>query len=245
MLVCPIPRNALLPGLPQDGKVAEIGVAEGNFSHEIATINKPRKLYLVDPWVHQSRDDYEDDPNNADQDEQNRRYTAVCNRFSSAVKSGQISIIRKFSSDAATNFSDEYLDWVYIDAVHSYEGALQDLRTYSSKISEDGFIVGHDFANHHFATQMNFGVVEAVETFVSETSYELLLITDEGYPTFVLAKNPKGRNAQKLLDLLYFSVPHIIEVEEWKGRFQQRLIKVGDKTRLVNGFGLKSRRTPV
>ena len=106
-------------------------------------------------------------------------------------------------------------------------------------------MLGHDFANHQFATEMNFGVVEAVETFVSETNFELLLITDEGYPTFVLAKNPTGNNAQKLLDILYFSVPHIIEVEDWKGRFQQRLVKVGGKTRLVNGFSLKTRQLRV
>tara|TARA_B100001175_G_scaffold309867_1_gene312145 strand:- start:261 stop:986 length:726 start_codon:yes stop_codon:yes gene_type:complete len=236
LLICPVPRSALLPTLPKEGNVAEIGVAEGDFSHQIVTINKPKKLFLIDPWMYQERDDYKLDPNNTDQKEQDKRYAAVCTRFADSIKEDKISVLRDFSFNAAKSFPDHFFDWVYIDAVHSYEGALQDLRTYYNKVSDDGLIVGHDFAKHDFAIEMNFGVVEAVETFVSETKCELLLITDEGYPTFVIAKNPTGDNAKKMLDLLLFSVPHIIEVEDWQGRFQQRLIKVGGKTRLVNGF---------
>jgi hypothetical protein len=46
-------RISLLSLLPKFGRVAEIGVAEGEFSQEILARTTPKHLHLIDPWVHQ------------------------------------------------------------------------------------------------------------------------------------------------------------------------------------------------
>ena len=43
-------RNALLERLPRDGVAAELGVAFGDFTRSIISINRPRELHLVDMW---------------------------------------------------------------------------------------------------------------------------------------------------------------------------------------------------
>jgi hypothetical protein len=43
-------REELLRILPQNGIVAELGVDEGGFSQMILSINKPKKLHLIDSW---------------------------------------------------------------------------------------------------------------------------------------------------------------------------------------------------
>ena len=47
----PKKRRWLLDKMPTDAVCAEIGVWQGNFSHWILEITRPRQLHLVDPWV--------------------------------------------------------------------------------------------------------------------------------------------------------------------------------------------------
>ena len=46
-------RNSLIGSLPQGGVIAEIGVANGEFSEIILDRCKPKLLVLVDCWEHQ------------------------------------------------------------------------------------------------------------------------------------------------------------------------------------------------
>jgi hypothetical protein len=43
-------REKLLEYMPKNGIVAELGVDQGDFTHSIYNINKPKKLYLIDTW---------------------------------------------------------------------------------------------------------------------------------------------------------------------------------------------------
>lgn len=233
MILCPISRLQLLAALPRQAAVAEIGVAEGVFSQEILRVCEPSALHLIDPWEWQSRDDYRNDANNADMAEQQRRFQMVSGMFS---HDRRVSVIRAYSTEAVHNFADGSLDWVYVDAVHSYEGALADLRAFLPKVKADGLILGHDFANHPDAQAMEFGVIEAVETFVAESGCRLLLVTDEVYPTFVIAKNPDGPTARGLMDAICYNVPHLVEFHGKPTGFRQRVVTVADRTRVINGF---------
>jgi hypothetical protein len=235
MLICPFTRDQLLGVLPKGGRVAEIGVAEGEFSQSILEACQPRQLTLIDPWEHQGRDDYQLDTNNVTQADQDRRHDAVRSRFAEAIGRDQVRLLRAYSQDAVDEFEDGALDWVYIDGLHSLAGALSDLRDYGPKVAEDGLILGHDFANHPAARQMQFGVVEAVAAYVAETGYKLLLITNETYPTFVLAKAPNGPTASRLLAGIYMNVPFLVEIEDWQTLFQQRVIQIGPHQRVIPG----------
>lgn len=49
------------------------------------------------------------------------------------------------STDAAKLFDDQSIDFVFIDANHTYEFVTKDLQTWYPKVKVGGFIGGHDF----------------------------------------------------------------------------------------------------
>lgn len=53
--------------------------------------------------------------------------------------------IKAKSIDAAKLYEDESLDFVFIDACHSYECVVEDIRAWYPKVKKDGIISGHDY----------------------------------------------------------------------------------------------------
>jgi hypothetical protein len=227
MLVCPTTRTQLIRLLPQSGEVAEIGVANGDFSQDILTEAKPRRLHLIDPWEHQDRADYAKDINNVFEREQDDRFNAVLARFRTQIDGGIVKIHRDYSEDAANFFGKEQLDWIYIDGMHTVDAAYNDLVTYAPKIREDGFIVGHDYTNHLQAQQWNFGVVDAINRFVLDFNYEFVALTIEAFPTYVLTKSKDS--AQQLMEELIRNVPYLVEIRDFpkKNGFQHKSLALG------------------
>lgn len=212
MILLPAPRETLLQLMPKNGVVCEIGVAEGEFSQNIIDHTSPQKLHLIDPWVHQEREDYAKDANNVSNEEGNRRFNAVSTQFQSHTAIGQVEIHRAFSYDVADEFPDNYFDWIYVDAVHSYEGAKEDLLRFLPKVKQDGFIFGHDYTNHIHAREMDFGVVEAVDEFCIEQNMFFIALTNESYPSFILSRSENNHATQMLRSHIFFNFPQITEI---------------------------------
>ena len=59
----------------------------------------------------------------------------------------------------ADKVKDSSLDWVYLDADHSYAGCLADLIAWVPKVRYGGIVSGHDY------NAPQYGVTKAVETF--------------------------------------------------------------------------------
>lgn len=224
MLLCPITRTRILEFLPEQCEVAEIGVAAGDFSQDILTHARPRKLHLIDPWERQERSDYINDPSNVGSAEQDGRFDAVLSRFRAEIERGIVAVHREYSQDAAGRFAPGQLDWVYIDGMHTAEAAYDDLITYATKIRPEGFIMGHDYTNHVQAQAWNFGVVEAVNRFVLEQGYQFVALTMEGFPSYVLTRSPDS--AQQLSEFLLRSVPYTVEIRDFPGkhRFEHKTL---------------------
>jgi methyltransferase family protein len=238
MLLCPISRLQLLQLLPKGGEGVEIGVAKGEFSKAILDIVRPFKLHLVDPWEHQCRDDYDKDPSNAGDDEQESRYRAVLDRFAAEIGESRVIVHRRYSQDVATQFADGQLDWVYIDGLHSYEGVRSDLELYRPKVKPDGIIMGHDYTNHANAQAMKFGVVEAVNEFVEREGFSFIALTQDVFPTYVLAQSADCPAAQHLIAHLLYHVPGVVELRDYpaSGAFVHRLVQVGDQVKALLSF---------
>lgn len=238
MLFCSIARSELLHLLPKGGEVAEIGVAQGEFSKQILARAKPRKLHLIDPWEHQLRADYQRDGNNVDADRQEERFQQVVGMFAAEQQAGQVEVHRAYSQDAAASFADGQLDWLYIDGLHSYDGVSADLRNYQGKVKQDGFILGHDYTNHVRAQSMDFGVVEAVNEFVCREGYAFIALTNEPFPTYVIARSVESEAAQNLMAQLIYHLPIIVELRDFPavGNFQHKLLQVGDRLKVVSSF---------
>jgi len=148
---------------------AEIGVAEGRYS-EILCQNIPGlKLIAVDNW-----------------DSYRTTRRTLTNKMTGEELTGErlapynATIIKKPSLDAVKDIPDESLDFVFIDADHTYQAVKNDIREWSKKVRKGGIVSGHDY--YVFPKSGNRGVIDAVDEYVKEHGLELLTTAwDDNY----------------------------------------------------------------
>lgn len=234
MLLLPYPRDSLLKHLPKNANVAEIGVSEGAFSQQIIDETSPANLVLIDPWVHQDRQDYQLDETNAPQEVMQSRYESVVSKFGHL---DNVTVQRTESLAAASGIrnSGHLFDWVYIDAVHSYEGCSEDLYAWADCVSPDGMMLGHDFSAHELSSAQEFGVAEAVRDFCAQTEWDMIALTNEAWGTYVLTQSPIaiGRLVSKLIS----STLGLVNITNfWNMDFKQELIPTPEGFMTINGW---------
>jgi hypothetical protein len=176
--------NAILKRLGDNPVGVEIGVFTGALSTKLLT--KPDlKLFMVDSWVQADpKSDYAkstDFHGNLSQADQDRFYNHSVSVTSFAADRREV--IRKDSLEAAKDFEDNSLDFVFIDADHTYEGCKADILAWAPKVKEGGLISGHDFQNPNYPS---WGVEQAVGELVVENGYQLE--TDDHYTWFCKKK---------------------------------------------------------
>ncbi len=140
----------------------EIGVAFGGHAESILENTLVRKLYGVDPYI--SFENY-NDPMNLPQKEFDELYFQTLSRLSKF--GSRYEHIRSTSKEASALFSCE-LDFIYIDAQHTYEGVWEDLCCWFAKIKTGGIIGGHDYGHINFP-----GVKKAIDQFFSRFDWEV------------------------------------------------------------------------
>lgn len=90
----------------------------------------------------------------------------VENRISKhVIENPRFTFVNKTSLEAAQEFNDESLDFVYIDADHSYKSVVEDIQAWKQKVKRGGILSGHDY-DSHFTPD----VVKAVEEFFPEVN---------------------------------------------------------------------------
>jgi hypothetical protein len=161
-------RRALLELLPPGSVGAEIGVHLGDFSRRLLDVVRPAKLYLIDPWLHMSSEQYQQawygGQARGGQKEMDTRYDQVLTRFAAEIRSGQVEVRRGLSTEVGQTLPDAHLDWVYIDGNHLYEFAKQDLELYFGKVRDGGYLTGDDYREGGW---WHGGVRKAVDEFVA------------------------------------------------------------------------------
>jgi|GEM_PF-1778131 len=134
----------------------EIGVSRGINAEVIRREWKGKMLTLVDRW--KSSPEYVCMAAVPD-DKHEQFYAEVCGKFKGR---DDVTILRLVSAEAARNFQDGELDWVYIDADHSYEAVTADVEAWAPKVKSGGILAGHDYENGQRG-KTNFGVKRAVD----------------------------------------------------------------------------------
>ena len=140
----------------------EIGVAFGGHSEAILTNTHISRLYGVDPYQHRSN---YDDPMNLPQEEFDKVYEFAINRLSKFAD--RYRHLRMYSHDAVREI-DGPIDFVYIDADHSYEGVYRDLCIWYEKVRSGGIIGGHDYGHVNFP-----GVARAIDEFFGRLGWKI------------------------------------------------------------------------
>lgn len=54
--------------------------------------------------------------------------------------------VKEYSMLASYGFADEFFDFVYLDADHSYHSVIGDISVWLKKVKKSGIIGGHDYA---------------------------------------------------------------------------------------------------
>jgi hypothetical protein len=161
-------RDELLGRLPKGGVCAEVGTWKGDFSARILELLEPRLLYLIDPWEYRGESEYEHSMYGGHKPDGARAIEAihqsVVDRFSTQIESGQVVVMRMRSDQAAAQLPNESLDWAYIDADHTYESVIADLRNFHGVVKPGGMLAGDDFGE---AGWWENGVTRAVEEFTA------------------------------------------------------------------------------
>lgn len=178
-----VSRFDLLPCLPKGGIVAEIGVQRGDFSALILRYANPKKLYLIDCWEHQSAEVYQADGGNVENEKQLANYEWIKQRFGDDPR---VKIIKAYSDEANKLFEDNFFDWVYIDANHSYDAVKDDLELWYPKIKPGGFLVGDDYVSPFIRPA--FGVVLAVNEFMKKYFLTLSYLTIDTFANWAIKK---------------------------------------------------------
>lgn len=163
---------------------AEIGVFTGELSRRLLS-RDDLTLHMVDSWIqHSPESEYgkTDYHGKLDKDEQEKCFQAT--KEVTKFAGDRAKVIRKDSLSAANDFRDQSLDFVFLDADHTYDAIKKDLSAWSYKVKKGGIFCGHDY--DHPLHPM-WGVKRAVDEFCNEKGYELELGKD--YTWFIKLNN--------------------------------------------------------
>ena len=176
----------------------EVGTFKGEFSKTILS-QWHGKLYMVDVW---NKIENYDDKNNHDH---------TVGIYNECIKNTSEFYERSFmlrmtSEEGSKLFQNNSLDFVYIDANHSYDGFMADLNFWVPKVKPGGLISGHDYLltnwyNGEFLENGKdktiyfddeylgiFGVNSAIDEFVKKNDIKLNL-TAELFSSWYFIKN--------------------------------------------------------
>lgn len=158
--------------------VVEIGAYRGHMSRRLL-MHPNLKLTMVDPWGEHISDSYKstgDDYANHTIEEWDLVKQVAINAVSWAKE--RVTLYQGTSEGAAEYFKDEFFDIVFIDGDHSYEQTKKDIIAWWPLLAPGGYLGGHDYRS-----DKNYGVIQAVDEFVSEIGLSLEL--GENYTWFV------------------------------------------------------------
>ena len=172
-------REELISLLPKNSIGVEIGVWKGQFSKILLDIVQPKMLYLIDPWEGIIPSGDKNGNNVVSIDGPDYFIQNILPEF---LFIDNVKVLKTYSSIIQL-FPDNYLDWVYIDGDHQYEGVTYDLEVSYPKLKQGGFILGHDYTNKMFPS-----VVKAVDDFCKKYNLEIEYITEDGCPSYFITK---------------------------------------------------------
>jgi len=140
---------------------AELGVQRGHTFFHLLETCPDLHLIGVDLWLGHNQ----------------VKYRAMKKDVMSRAKDNpRATIIYKSTQEAHKEIENKSLDFVFIDADHSYHGVFSDLKNWIPKIREGGYICGHDC----YYSGVKKAIDEVLKTY--KTTFDMVWykeITDE------------------------------------------------------------------
>jgi hypothetical protein len=134
---------------------AELGLANGRTYSTLLT-NCPKLVLIgVDTFKYTPNDIGSDPYKEMDHEHNEKQADIIAEKFK-----GRALVYKMTTNEAAQFIGDGTLDFVFIDANHSYPFVKSDIMNWTPKVKDSGWVLGHDYAPYWS------GVVKAVhETF--------------------------------------------------------------------------------
>ena len=145
----------------------EIGTQYGRFAKVLCESNPGLHLYCVDPWM--AYQGY-----TIKQERQEKIYEKAMR----TLKPLNVSVVKKASMDAVSDFPDASLDFVYIDGNHTFDYVMLDILFWQHKVKKGGVMALHDYRPGWWA-----GVVQAVDAYTHCHDIRPWFVTREEEPT--------------------------------------------------------------
>jgi hypothetical protein len=158
--------------LPDRPAVAEVGVFGGDFSRWLLAAFAPGELHLIDTFC--------------TSDHVHGRFTAAGHlAFVEAAFADrpEVSARAGLSWDVLGGLPDDSLDYVYVDADHSYGAVQRDIAAAHAKVRSGGIIQFNDYANYGSFERAPYGVLEAVNEYIESHDVRIvgLALERSGY----------------------------------------------------------------
>ncbi len=161
--------------------VVEVGVALGGHAEHILRTTSVTDYFGVDPYqCYDGNDSFQQDISGYSSLPLQENFDYLC-QWVADVRlkpfESRCHLIRKPAAEAASSFSDESVDCIFIDGDHRYEGVLKDLAAWFPKLKKGHLILGDDYWMAPVAAAVhNFFTAEGkreVFFFTSESGYRI------------------------------------------------------------------------
>ncbi len=149
---------------------AEIGVYKGGFGEFL--LPHCKRLYLVDPW-YRLKSFWGGAGTETKENSSVRAFIDILNVYESDIESGRVHVILDFAIPFMKSLQDKSLDWIYLDASHSYASTKQELESALNVVKAGGFIIGDDYDADPASNQ--HGVFLAVNEVLMHTGRRLVV----------------------------------------------------------------------
>ncbi len=121
----------------------ELGVSGGRFTSFLCATMHDMRMLAVDLWQEQP-----DNTRDGGQTYTGWTHEANYQAFSNGSKlffGDRVTIWRMSTLEAAKGVRDNSVDFVFIDADHSYEACKADIEAWYPKVRSGGMLTGHDY----------------------------------------------------------------------------------------------------
>lgn len=142
----------------------EIGIEKGKNAQEMYEQIPDLKLYGLDSYKQHPYASYVEVAVKRNWDPKEiKRWKAQCLK---RMAGRNFTMLEGFSEDMISQVPDFSLDFVYIDADHSYDFVMQDMILWGRKLKKGGVMSGHDYYDDVASSQRRTKVKQAVDDYV-------------------------------------------------------------------------------